>query len=150
MHRSPIPPLAWLRARGSLTAHLQRVCRDRLRVVIRAEGASTAPPKQARQLGVETRRLLWRREVELYCGNTPFVHAVTWMRLESRHALGLSRLGRRPLGHVLFRKGAILAHREIVKPRRGQPWARRTLYLLRGHRLLVQEAFLPALPPFRR
>ena len=49
-----------------------------------------------------------------------------------------------------FRKDARRLRREVLRPcAPGQPWARSTLYVLRGHRLLVREDFLPGLPPFR-
>lgn len=143
-------PLAWLRAHGSLTRHLVRVCPQSLRVEVVREGWVRADTAPARRLGVRPGTRLWRREVRLVCGAEPYVHAVTWMTPAGVRALGLGRLGGRPLGHVLFRKDARRISREVLRPAApGQPWARSTLYVLRGHRLLVREDFLPGLPPFR-
>jgi len=143
-------PLAWLYAPGSLTRHLARVCPGPLWVEVIAEGWHVADVGVARDLEVRSGTRVWRREVRLGCGSTPYVHALTMASPAAIRALGLTRLGRRPLGHLLFRKGARRLKREVLRPRPGQPWARRTVYLLRGHRLLVQEAFLPGLPPRRR
>lgn len=143
-------PLAWLRAHGSLTRHLVRVCPGILRVDVVREGWVRAEVATARRLGVRPGTRLWRREVRLVCGAVPYVHAQTWMTPAGVRALGLGRLGGRPLGHVLFRKDARRLRREVLRPAApGQPWGRSTLYLLRGHRLLVREDFLPGLPPFR-
>ncbi|MEW6765958.1 MAG: chorismate lyase [Pseudomonadota bacterium] len=142
-------PLAWLYAPGSLTRHLARVCLGQLWVEVIAEGWREADVGVARDLEVRPGTRVWRREVRLGCGSTPYVHAITLSSASGARALGLARLGRRPLGHLLFRKGARRLRREVIRARPGQTWARRTLYLLRGHRLVVQEAFLPGLPPFR-
>jgi len=143
-------PSAWLRAPGSLTRHLQRACPGVLRVHVLGEGWVRAETVAAKGLRVRAGVRIWQREVLLRCAETPYVHALTWMTASGRRALGLERLGGRPLGHVLFRKAARRVSREIVKPREGRPWARRTLYVLRGHRLLVQEEFLAGLPALRR
>lgn len=150
------PPRAWLRAQGSLTRHLARVCPGRLVVEVLGEGWAAADPASARLLGLRMGVRVWRREVRLACrhagGQTAYVHAVTLSSPAALRVLGLARLGRRPLGSLLFRQGARRLVREFLPPgHRGRPhWARRSLFLLRGQRLLVQESFLPGLPPFRR
>ncbi len=152
MPSSPPPraPLAWLHAQGSLTRHLARVCPETLQVEVLREGWVRADVWPALRLGVRPGTRLWRREVRLVCGAEPYVHAMTWMTPAGVRALGLGRLGGRPLGHVLFRKDARRMGREMLPPSApGQPWARSTLYSLRGHRLLVREDFLPGLPPLR-
>ena len=149
---SPITrkPSAWLRAPGSLTRHLQRACPGVLRVHVMNEGWVRADLAPAKHLQVRVGARIWQREVMLRCDGQPYVHAVTWMTGAGHRSLGLGRLGGRPLGHVLFRKSARRIKREVVPPHDGRPWARRTLYVLRGHRLLVQEDFLPGLPSLRR
>ncbi|MFZ5467591.1 MAG: chorismate--pyruvate lyase family protein [Pseudomonadota bacterium] len=189
------PPLAWLRAPGSLTRHLARVCPGRLVVEVLCEGWAEADPASARLLGLRIGARVWRREVRLSCRHagewTPYVHAITLSSPEAHRMLGLARLGRRPLGSLLFRGGARRLSLETLPIRRvldGRPpkgfrpwkaerssmrdqrigtcrmaspkgaapggngprWARRSLFLLRGHRLLVREDFLPGLPSFRR
>lgn len=150
-NRARLPaPQAWLRAPGSLTRHLARACAGSLRVDVLAESWGKADTRGARDLDLRPGSRVWRREVRLSCGEHDYVHAMTLASPVAVRVLGLARLGRRPLGHLLFRKGARRLKREVIRPRPGQPWARRTVYLLRGHRLLVQEAFLPGLPPRRR
>lgn len=152
---SPRPPLAWLRAPGSLTRHLARACPGRLVVEVIGEGWADADPISARLLGLRIGARVWRREVRLACRRademTPYVHAVTLSSPEAHRMLGLARLGRRPLGSLLFRGGARRLSLAILPPVHTDPrWARRSLFLLRGHRLLVREEFLPGLPSFRR
>lgn len=154
-HTLTHPPLAWLRAPGSLTRHLARVCPGRLVVEVLGEGWAEADPASARLLGLRIGARVWRREVRLSCWHagawTPYVHAITLGSPEAQRRLGLARLGRRPLGSLLFRGGARRLELAILPPGRNGPhWARRSLFLLRGHRLLVREDFLPNLPPFRR
>ncbi|MEW6727731.1 MAG: chorismate--pyruvate lyase family protein [Pseudomonadota bacterium] len=149
------PPLAWLRAPGSLTRHLARVCPGRLVVEVLGEGWAEADPASARLLGLRIGARVWRREVRLSCRHagawTPYVYAITLGSPAAQRRLGLARLGRRPLGSLLFRGGARRLELAVLPPGRSGPrWARRSLFLLRGHRLLVWEAFLDGLPPFRR
>lgn len=148
-------PFAWLRAPGSLTRHLARACPGRLVVEVVGEGWGAADAASARLLGLRMGGRVWRREVRLSCRHegewTAFVHAVTLGSPEAHRMLGLARLGRRPLGSLLFRGGARRLSLEVLRPGRRRPrWARRSLFLMRGQRLLVQEDFLPDLPPFRR
>lgn len=149
------PPLAWLRAPGSLTRHLARVCPGRLVVEVLGEGWAKANSTSARLLGVRVGARVWRREVRLACRHaeawTPYVHALTLGSPAAERGLGLARLGQRPLGSLLFRHGGRRLELVILPPGRSGPWwARRSLFLLRGHRLLVWEVFLDGLPPFRR
>ncbi|MDM7463183.1 MAG: chorismate lyase [Tepidimonas taiwanensis] len=149
------PPLAWLRAPGSLTRHLVRVCPGSLVVEVLGEGWAKADPASARLLGLWGGARVWRREVCLACRHagtwTPYVHAITLGSPAAQRRLGLARLGQRPLGLLLFRGGARRLELAILPPGRSGPqWARRSLFLLRGQHLVVWEAFLPGLPPFRR
>ncbi|MEW6444569.1 MAG: chorismate--pyruvate lyase family protein [Pseudomonadota bacterium] len=146
----PRAPLAWLHAPGSLTRHLARVCGEAPRVDVMAEGWVRAAVDEARLLGIRAGGRIWRREVRLGCGSVSYVHAVTLASASTVRSLGLGRLGVRPLGRLLFRRGARRLAREILRPHAGQAWGRRTLYLMGRHRLLVQECFLPGVPPRRR
>ncbi|MDM7322170.1 MAG: chorismate lyase [Gammaproteobacteria bacterium] len=155
VHTHSRPPLAWLRAPGSLTRHLVRVCPGSLVVEVLGEGWAKADPVSARLLGLRTGAQVWRREVRLSCRHagawTHYVHAITLGSPAAQRRLGLARLGQRPLGLLLFRRGGRRIKFAILTPGRSGPrWARRSLFLLRGHRLLVWEAFLEGLPSFRR
>ena len=107
------------------------------------------------------------REVLLCANGVPLVmaHSVipTLSSSGSNHAI--LRLGTKPLGAVLFAKSRM--HSKAKPPRdiarldkssalwkkcskqyKGLPsplWARRTLYRLKGHPILVNEIFLPTL-----
>ena len=104
------------------------------------------------------------REVSLNCGQRPvvFAHSV----VESRALRGpwrmLMTLGARPLGAALFADPRItrfplrfrrlnrrheLYRRacELLEHSPACLWARRSLFVLRGSRLLVTEVFLPAI-----
>lgn len=105
------------------------------------------------------------REVLLSVGGVPVLAARTVMPLRTVHGLnsGLLCMGTRPLGAVLFRNGpARWRRREAAflpagaalwnrlglsrwaEERHGL-WARRTIYLLAGRPLLVNEVLLPAI-----
>lgn len=156
IERPSSPSLAWLRAPGSLTRHLARACPGRLVVEVVREGWARADHDAARWLKLRPGSRVWRREVRLHChqaaASTPYVHAITLCPTQSLRALGLNRLGARPLGSLLFKRGARRLVRETLRPgrRHGPYWARRSLFLLCGQRLIVQEVFLPGLPPLRR
>lgn len=103
------------------------------------------------------------REVMLMCGDTPVVFAHSVLPLTGLRGGWnvVTRLGSRSLGEALFRNPRIvrqtLAYRRV---RRGHPlhralaaclpgvprqlWARRSVFSLNGHPLLVTEVFLPA------
>lgn len=87
------------------------------------------------------------REVYLTVNATEVVYAKSIIPTIS--STGLQRdvlqLGNTPLGEVLFRtKPPHIAFREMTEIR-GLGWGRRTLYLLRGHPILIAEYFLPQL-----
>lgn len=152
MSLNPVPK-AWLYAPGSLTKQLRRVCAGELHVDVQAQGWVRAEVREARALGVCLGVRLWRREVVLRCENTPYVHAVSFSTPAGAQVLGLRRLGLRPLGNVLFVRGADCAQRGVVRrfarPAPGRHWRRWALFVVRGHPVVLYEDFLPALPPRR-
>ncbi|OGB24135.1 MAG: hypothetical protein A3I66_11020 [Burkholderiales bacterium RIFCSPLOWO2_02_FULL_57_36] len=104
------------------------------------------------------------REIALMDGDMPLLLARTL--IPSATAQGRNRrslqLGNKPLGQLLFqKKSPVWKTRQMVLLNRSRPlwkavkrvlpaapaslWGRRTMYLFRGHPLLVTEIFLPAL-----
>jgi chorismate lyase len=148
---------SWLREPGSLTARLQRACRDfRVQVV---RGGRLARPVDA-QAG---RGMLHVREVLLICDGVPVIFAHTRMSTVPRGRLSrwLSRLGSRSLGSLLFaypgfKRGPIeycrLDQRHPLYRRAATYgvvgstlWARRSRHRLGAQEVLVTEVFLPVI-----
>lgn len=152
----------WLQERGSLTARLKKQYADFSVQLLREVWAKPhADEKNLLQLPVATRA--WVREVLLVGDGQPrvFAHSVI-ARKDLRGAwYGLRKMGRLPLGAALFanpkvERGAL--HFRKLSPAHplyktlsacfplshDQPlWARRSLFCLQRHHLLVTEVFLP-------
>ncbi|MDN5870383.1 MAG: chorismate lyase [Nitrococcus sp.] len=118
---------------------------------------------EARRLGLRHGRWVWLREVFLCCGEGAWIYArsaIPRQALQGR-LRALRQLGRQPLGRVLFgrypvrrtkieiaRLGASddlychLTRRTAAAP---GCWARRSVFHIAGHSLLVTEVFLPEL-----
>ncbi|PQA49425.1 chorismate--pyruvate lyase family protein [Amnimonas aquatica] len=151
--RPPPPPLlTWLDEPASLTARLQRLAGGKLRVRVLREGWARPTAEERRRLRLTAREYAWVREVLLIGDGEPWVQARSILPRRSLTGAGrrLARLGNRSLGGLLFRdpalrRGAI----DIAElpPHDGQApaWGRRSVLHLRGHAVLVAEAFLPAL-----
>jgi len=140
----------WLDEPGSLTARLVALAQGRFRVRVLAEGWARPTPEERRCLGLHDREQAWVREVMLLGDGQPWVRARSILPRASLVGVGrrLTRLGDRSLGGLLFRDPA-LRRGDIAcacLDMEGQPvWARRSKLMLRGHPVLVAEAFLPAL-----
>lgn len=165
--RSSPPPMAWLRARRSLTVRLRRSCGDAFSVHVLAEGWHRPMPDEARRLRIRVGRLAWIREVLLKCGDCPVMYARTVVPEDSLRGRNreIRRLGDRPLGEVLFagrgtrRSTPEVAHvgrdhwllyrvrsaasEGVALPER--LWSRRVVHRLRGKPLLLSEVFFPEL-----
>lgn len=153
----------WLQNSGSLTRHIQQRCKN-FRVEPVFQSLATACDDELAILKLRPRELAHVREVYLYCGKIPvvFAHSVV-VRKNLRGAwYGLSKLGNKSLGTVLFTNPVIkrtplrfrklnlthpLFHRACknmqVAP--DKLWARRSLFTLHGQPILVTEVFLPAI-----
>lgn len=163
-HPHPIPrPLrAWLSDHGSLTARLKARC-ARFRVLPLRLGIARPNPDEVELLGLKPGMRAYVREVLLLCNGIPvvFAHSVLPQPGLRGGWNGVTRLGSRSLGEALFSDHRIerqpLAYRAV---RRGHPlydritvphadvrslWARRSLFCLYRHPLLVTEVFLPAI-----
>jgi len=165
----PLPACAdarlrhWLLDRGSLTRRIQSRC-DRFRVEVLSQRIAAVDRDECAVIGVRAGASCVVREVGLNCGQRPvvFAHSVA-----ARCALRgpwrmLSTLGARPLGSALFADPRIKRHAlrfrqlnprhelyrracELFERPPACLWARRSLFVRRGSRLLVTEVFLPAI-----
>lgn len=152
----------WLADQGSLTHRLKQRCRHfsvrPVRVGLSRLNRDESPP-----LGLRVAQLAYVREVLLHCDGKPVVFAHSVVPVNSLRGpwAGVTRLGSRPLGEALFSNPRVtrgcLQYRRI--PARhalarqagragialsGQPLlARRSLFTLHGHPLMVTEVFLP-------
>lgn len=159
---------AWLRDPGSLTRSVIAACDDRFRVELLSQRHAPAYPGEVRMLRSGRAQAMLIREVRLYCGPDAWVFARTVLPMRSLRGpvRALTRLGRRPLGEVLFADPATRRLRvEVarVTPRHrlfaratshlAEPpatlWGRRTLFEYAGERILVNELFLPAVGGLR-
>ncbi|MCA1978244.1 MAG: chorismate lyase [Thiobacillus sp.] len=158
----PRPLRRWLSDRGSLTQRLKSRCAT-FRVMPCATGHGRPNPDETTLLRLPAGMRAYLREVLLTCGETPLVFAHSVLPLAGLNGgwNGITRLGSRSLGEALFRNPRItrrsLAYRQV---RPGHPlhralasrlpavprrlWARRSVFCLNGHPLLVTEVFLPA------
>ena len=161
-----LPPdlAAWLTAGESLTRHLQGICGDEFMVELRGQRWSRPLAGERAELGMPDRAWALVRQVYLCCGPRRLVYARTVMprsTLQGRRRR-YARLGRRPLGEVLFafpdvRRGplevAMLAPGDVLHDAalegRGAGgdslWARRSVLTVAGHPLLISEVFMPAI-----
>lgn len=121
---------------------------------------------EAQALGVLPHERCFVREVRLLCDDESLVFARTVIpvRTLTGPRRRLSRLGKKPLGAVLFADPSMVRSGiEIAKLSPGQPlfvrattkllkppsniWGRRSTFFLNHQPLLVSEIFLPAICP---
>src|SRR5882724_2710506 len=182
---TPIAVRQWLGLPSSVTAKIEAVTAEPVRVVVMRDSPGRLRSDEKRALRV--RQLSGHvREVVLEAGGDAMVVARSvWEPEIYRTDTELNSLGNRPLGQLLFANGrstwrwrefgylapghpgwsvftALLMsyadtndndlgadsrnkHTLLNKLPRTGCWARRTLYLRHGSRMLVMEAFLPNL-----
>ncbi|HRX71182.1 MAG: chorismate lyase [Candidatus Competibacteraceae bacterium] len=163
---NPPPGLAcWLFDPGSLTWRLRQCCPDRFQVRVLRQGWSRPYRDEARVLRLRLEARTWTREVQLFCGDQPWVFARTLIPAATLRGRGrrLTQLGNRPLGEVLFsdpgvQRGPVEIARIITGQRLHQCafagfaeppdaiWGRRSIFRIDGQPLLVCEIFLPDSP----
>lgn len=160
-HPVPRPLRSWLSDHGSLTQRLKLACTS-FRVVPLTLAIMRPHPDEYTLLGIPPGTCAYVREVMLLCDGVPvvFAHSVLPRAGLRGGWNGITRLGSRSLGEVLFSDHRItrepLAYREIRSRHalfravaRQLPlaanslWARRSLFCLNAHPLLVSEVFLP-------
>lgn len=153
----------WLLDRGSLTRRIQERCTAfSVRSVRQRRAKANADEPALVGLRPSSRALL--REVYLYCRDTPVVFAHSVLPEKSLRGAwgGLSRLGTRPLGAVLFDNPKVRRtplqfkkvnphhnlYRRACRELKNPPpslWARRSVFSLHGQPILVTEVFLPGI-----
>jgi len=156
----------WLIDGGSLTARIERRC-GRFGVKLLRQSFAVPICDEYRMIGLRNGTRCMVREVVLECNGRPavFAHSVLTRRALRGPWRMVVGLGRRPLGAALFADPRIGRHplhfrqlqRHSTLYRRASRlldcppsalWARRSLFLSRGARLLVTEVFLPAVLDF--
>ncbi|WP_127020051.1 chorismate--pyruvate lyase family protein [Rheinheimera mangrovi] len=142
---------SWLLCQGSLTALLKRHCQN-FRLELVAEHWQVLPDLLQRQWQ-QPQGL--KRDVILWCDGTPCVYAQSWLPESTLEQMEpLARLGSQPLGEYIFQHAslergeievALLSaglHLPVLGAQR-ELWARRSIFSVQQHPLLVQEVFLP-------
>ena len=166
IHRAPREWQPWLSNTGSLTQKIEQAIGRKLEVQVLRDCPQSLNGDESRYFHFKLRRCRVR-EVLLCSNGVPLVmaHSVipTFSSSGSNHPI--LRLGTKPLGAVLFSKtrkhSKIKTPRDIARLDKSSElwkkcsknyvglssplWARRTLYRLKGHPILVNEIFLPAL-----
>ncbi|MCU7960165.1 MAG: chorismate lyase [gamma proteobacterium symbiont of Bathyaustriella thionipta] len=160
----PPPVYDWLSDSGSLTTRLMSGCGPSFRVHLQQNDFQRAWLSEMSRLNMRSGSWALLRHVSLECGDDSWVFARTVIPVGSLRgsARRLAFLGERPLGHLLFiDPGAQRLQTEYARllPRHAlfqlalqqsaetaqELWARRTLYRMAGHLLLVNEVYLAEL-----
>jgi len=169
VHRAPRQWQSWLSDTGSLTQKIEKAIGQKLEVQVLRDCPQSLNSDESRYFHFKLRRCRVR-EVLLCVNHVPLVmaHSVIPTPSSSGSNHAVLRLGTKPLGAVLFSKthqhSKSKPPRDIARldkssalwkrcsknhPELSSPlWARRTLYRLKGHPILVSEIFLPALLSF--
>lgn len=156
----------WLLDTRSLTDRVRACCRRPFSVRLVDQGWHRPRRDEARALSLPHRAHALIREVQLLCGDQPWVFARTVIPAGTLTGpqRRLAHLGTRPLGAFLFadstmQRGPVeLAclrptdgvYRSAITGLEAAPvglWGRRSLFWLGGKPLLVCEIFLPAIAP---
>ena len=168
-HTLPCETLAWLLDPASLTRRVVAVCGGKFRVEVTFQGWHRPLLHEARALGMRAGGYALVRQVYLLCDDQAWVYARTVIPRTTLTGpeRRLAHLRTRPLGEVLFadpsmRRGAVevacltprepvfhMATRRLASPP-AVIWGRRSVFTLSAKPLLVNEIFLPTIPPCRR
>jgi chorismate--pyruvate lyase len=161
------PAWPWLTDEGSLTEKLRKWAGQHLRLVPFMEVHTAFDPEDMRFLGSPTSVAGLRREVAFFSESEPWVFATTLIPDETlKEEPWLVHLGATPLGDRLFgEKRGKRIRLEIAQVRTGHPlyeasrcqlgrlpawfWARRSLFQVGHHSLIVQDGFIGFRAPWR-
>ena len=134
--------LSWLTERASLTARLRRQWPD-LAVELQGEAQERPWSCELERLGLPADSLAWVRRVTLHQAGQALVQARTvipaWSQTNPWQEI--ERLGRRPLGELLFQQ-TDLERSDFDYARSPAGWARRCVFRRQGAPLLLTECFL--------
>ena len=151
----------WLFDPASLTARIVGACKGKFSVKVLSMQRSLPRLDELLALRMRGRNQAVVRQVLLYCDDVPLVYARTIIPLTSLRGplRGLTRLGSKPLGAVLF-ASPTMRRSDIevtlltpqhacydVMQNSGKEliWGRRSVFHLHGRPLLVSEYFLPGI-----
>lgn len=159
--RPPVDVADWLFDPGSLTSRIITACKGRFSVQVLSVQRGLPRLDETLALHMRDRNQALVRQVLLYCNDVPWVYARTVIPLTSLRGplRGLTRLGNKPLGAVLFANRTM--RRSAIEVTRLMPqhpcyaameysdgneiWGRRSVFHLHNKPLLVSEFFLPTL-----
>ena len=166
LHQAPRKWQSWLGDTGSLTQKIELAIGQKLEVLVLRDCRQNLNSDEGRYFHFKINRCRVR-EVLLCVNGIPLVmaHSIIPTASSSGSNHDVLRLGKKPLGAVLFAKTRMHSKkkpmREIARLDKQSvlwkkcfkqfpelpktAWARRTLYNLKGRPLLVSEVFLPAL-----
>jgi len=166
VHRKSIPGdlRKWLFDTGSLTTRLMKASGGQFSVKVESEKWCLPQRNERLLLGLRHGEYVFVRQVYLLCKGTPWVFARSIIPLKAANGSlkGLTRLGNKSLGSVLFNKpniqrdGLALTHvsaqhdifataTKLSKSKTSKIWGRRSKYTVSNQPLLVSEFFLPDL-----
>lgn len=160
MSRADLPAelASWLIDTASLTRRLRALCGSAFRVRVIEQRRRRPLPSERAALGLPDHAWALVRQVRLLCDARPLVYARTIMPEATLKGARrrFAHLGNRPLGEMLFADRRIVrGDMEIARIEAGQElhtlaaagraplWGRRSIFLIDGHPLLVNELFLP-------
>ncbi len=167
--RSGIPEkyLPWLLDPASLTERIINRCRGNFCVWLLDQRRTRPLRNEAEALGMRVGTRAMVRQVQLKCGDTPWVYARTIIPPSTfaRKFHRFTTLGARSLGAMLFadpstKRGEVEVacltpsdqlYHLVTRELRHKPemiWGRRSLFRLGGKPLLVCEFFLPDIADF--
>jgi len=157
--RPPAVSADWLFDPASLTGRIVATCKGQFSVRVLSVQRGFPRLDETLALGMRARNQALVRQVLLCCDGEPWVYARTVIPLTSLRGKlrGLTRLGNKPLGAVLFadrtmRRGEIEVTRLTAQHAcyaamqtgtRESVWGRRSVFHLYNRPLLVSEFFLP-------
>jgi chorismate--pyruvate lyase len=152
---------SWIYDRSSLTQRLRDLCPQKFSVVVLYQGWQRPRHDERRVLDLPAPQRAWVREVHLCCEGKPLVFARTVIPHTTLTGprKRLMRLGRRPLGALLFAARRVRRRHFGVISLAGDSellanggtfprttiWGRRAVFYLQDKPLLVSEFFLPSL-----
>jgi len=166
LHQAPREWQSWLSDTGSLTQKIERAIGQKLEVLVLSDCRQNLNSDESRYFHFKIKRCRVR-EVLLCANQVPLVmaHSIIPVASSCGSNYPILRLGKRPLGAVLFAKSHKQSQQKVIREiahlnKRNTlwkkcskrysdlpspAWGRRTLYSLKSRPLLVTEVFLPNL-----